>query len=188
MKEMLQIFNNSINQTQSSPSTDLTKLFQSLFPAWPTIVATILAVTVLMIVLTKYIWKPFKKYVTDRSNFIQSNIDASTQQKVDAVNDRKKAINELNVARQEANTIVENAKKSALLLHEDIIGKAHEQKQQILDDAKLDIKNQKAKLYQDTRNEIISVAFNAAEKLIEKNIDTKTNKKIIEDYLKNNEK
>lgn len=174
-------------QLVGSTQSDLTKLFQGLFPSWPTVLATMLSITVLLIVMTKYLWKPMKKYVTNRHDFIQANIDNSTQQKIDAINDRKIAGQELDDAKVEAANIVNIAKTEAANVKNDIINHANEQSKQLLEAAQAEMVREKARLKTESKDEIITIAFAAAEKIIGKNVDSQTNKKIIEDYIKQND-
>ncbi len=174
--------------SQHTPQSDLTALFQGLFPTWPTILATMLAITVLFIVLTKYLWKPMKKYVNDRHNFIQGNIDSAVKKEVEATNSRKAALEELDAARLEADQIINNARTEALHLKKEILDQSKMQSKQILDAAHAEILKDKLRLQHESKEEIVSIALEAAKKIIGKNVDSKTNRRIIEDYISQNDK
>jgi F-type H+-transporting ATPase subunit b len=128
-----------------------------------------------------------KKYVSDRHDFIQTNIDNSVKQEAAAIDNRKLALRELDSARLEANQIVDNARKEATVVKSEIIAQTNEQSRQILESARAEIVREKERLAMESKEEIISIAFAAAEKIIGKNVDSKINKKIIEDFIKQND-
>ena len=174
--------------SRNTTQKDLTALFQGLFPTWPTILATMLAVTVLFIVLTKFLWKPMKKYVNDRHTFIQVNIDSAIKKEIEATNSRKAALKELDAARVEADQIINNARMEALNLRKEMLDESKQQSKQILEAANAEILRNKLRLKHESKQEIVSIALDAAKKIIGENVDSKTNRKIIEDYIKQNDK
>ena len=186
--QLIQKSAQGLGASQSGVQKNLTRLFDGLFPSWPTILATLLAVSVLLIVMTKYLWKPIKKYVKNRQTFIQTNIDNSTKQQTEAISDRKKAFNELNIARVEADKIISNAKDEAKVVKKSILAEASEQTRHMLKSTQDEIVKERAKMKSESRKEIITIAFAAAEKIIGKNVNDKVNKRIIEEYINNDVK
>ncbi len=164
-------------------STDLNEKFSALFPSWVTIVATVLAFTILLIILTLLVWKPVKKMVESRQAYIQNNIDEATAQNTEASNDREKANQELVEARVEAAQIVADAKFAAEKNRTSIKKQAKEESDKILANAKEEIEAEKIKLAKETKQEIVEVALAAAAKIVEKEVDSKVNRKLVEDFV-----
>ncbi len=162
----------------------LKEKYNGLFPSWVTIVATILAFTILLLVMTKLVWKPVKKMVSDRRAHIQSNIDSATSQNKEAADNKEKANQELISARVEAAEIINEAKVSAEQLKRDSEIKAKENSNKILADAKQEIESEKIRLAKETKQEIVEVALAAAKKIVEKEVDNKTNRKLVEKFIK----
>ncbi len=170
-------------ENHSDVSASLNEKFSALFPSWAIIVATILSFTILLMVLTMLVWKPVKKMVKDRQDYIQNNIDEAATQNVDASNDREKANQELVEARIESAQIVADAKFAAEKNRINIKQQAKDESEKILANAKKEIEAEKVKLQKETKQEIVEVALAAAAKIIEKEVDTKVNRKLVEDFV-----
>lgn len=173
-----------MHSVMHNTTSDLNEKFEALFPTWPTVVATLLALLILFTVLTKLLYKPVKKMHDDRKNYIQDNIDSAEAQKADAVSDRENANNELIQARLAAAEIINQAKMEAEDVRSEKIAKAEVEAKKVIEDAKANMAAQQAKFEEDSREAIVEVALSAAAKVIEKEVDNKTNRKIVEDYVK----
>jgi len=178
---------NNIHLVQSDTSKDITqKVNEGLFPTWTVVLATILAVLILMLVLTKLLYKPVKKNFKDRQDYIQNNIDEATKQNDEASSDRVKANEELMIARSEAADILTAAKVRSEQVRAEKLEAARLEAQQLVKTAKLDIEQEKSKFEEEAKKEMVEIALKAASKVVEKEVDNKTNRKIVEDYIKAN--
>jgi F-type H+-transporting ATPase subunit b len=129
-------------EKSSKLASDLTNKFDAIFPTWPTIVATLLSLLIIVIVLTKFLYNPIKKIHDERRKYINDNIQTAIKENTNAILDREEANNELIKARLKAKEIINVANEQALEL----------------------------------KNKNIEI--------VEKEVDTKTNRKIIEDFMK----
>ena len=168
------------NQTTS---TSVKELFDGLFPTWPTMLATVLSLLILLFVLTKFLYKPIKKSVEDRKKYIQNNIDEAENQNQAASSDREKANAELIEARKEAATVIAAAKIKAEQVKSNALITAKEEAELLIKSANEDIEIQKAKFAKESKQAIVDVALTAAAKIVEKEVDSKVNKKIIKDFI-----
>ena len=171
------------NQEQNLASI-LGNKFEALFPSIFTIIATLLSLTIIIFVLTKFLYHPIKKMHDERRKYIQDNIDVAEKENKHASLDREKANKELILARLKANEIIEKAKSEAFEVRETKIDFAKKEAQKVIDDANKKIKSQQMKFEEESKKIIVDIALSAAKKIIEKEIDPKTNKKIIEDFVK----
>lgn len=180
------IENRIVVNKHESIKEHLSELFKDhgLFPQWTTVVATLIAVTILLLVLGKLVYEPVKKMVKERREFIQNNIDEATKQNNEASVDREKANEELMQARMEAAEIIAQAKLDADKVKETNINKAKNEAAQIVDNARSEIEREKIKFDQESKEAIVEVALEAAKKVVEKEVDNKTNRKIVEDFIK----
>ncbi len=169
---------------KGSAKFDLTDKFGALFPTWPTVLATIIAVLILLLVLTKLVYQPVKKMNHDRRDYIQNNINEAESQNSSAVSDREKAQEELTIARIQAAEIISASKVDAEEIKAHRIAKAKKSAQIIIDSAKKDIVAQQMKFDQESEEAIIEVALSAAAKVVEKDVDSVSNRKIITDFIK----
>ena len=184
----MQLLNKAINNlsgTEHSKISDtLSEKFQALFPVWTTVLSTILAVLIILLILTKLVYNPVKKMHDDRKEYIQSNIDSAELQQNNAFNDREKANDELVQARLKAIDIIHQAKQEAKEVRVQRIEMAEIDARKIVQDAKNDMQFQQEKFEEESKEAIINIALEAASKVVEKEVNDKTNRKIIEDFIK----
>lgn len=174
----------SSNAADSQSTTDhASEMFDGLFPTWPTMLATILSLLILLFVLTKFLYKPIKKSVEDRKKYIQDNIDEAEHHSRHAAKDREKANDELIRARKEAAEVITAAKVRAEKVRAEALVIAKEEADRLVKSAQDDIAVEKAKFEKESRQAIVDVALSAAAKIVEKEVDTKANKKMVEDFI-----
>lgn len=179
------ITNAPVNGFSKETTADsISEKFDTLFPTWPTIVATILALLILLMVLTKLLYKPVKKMHDDRQHYIQENIDSAEKYSNEAVDDREKANDELIQARLAAAEIINQAKVEAENVRTDKIALADKEAMKVVADARSNMEAQQAKFEEESKEAIIEVALQAAAKVIEKEVDNDTNRKIVADFVK----
>lgn len=181
-------FNFQIMIQDTDVSDHIQDKFNALFPAWPTIVATILAFIILLLVLSKFFWHPVKKMINDRKEYIKNNIDESNNLKKESEKNFEQSISNLNNSLTEAREIIDSAKYDADKIKNDSILKTKKEIDKMWLNAKQEIIKEKTNLQKEIKNEIIEVALTAAAKVIEKNVDNETNRKIISNFVKNSEK
>lgn len=122
--------------------------------------------------------------VADRKTYIQNNIDEAQNQRDEASADRQKANEELVQAKVKAAEIVVGSKLIAEKEANRIKLETTQKTIRMLDEAKADIRMQKILLATETKEEIVEVALAAAKKIVEKEVDNNTNRKLVEDYIK----
>ena len=86
-------------------------------------------------------------------------------------------------SKTEAVAIVENARKEAEAIKEQTIAKAKDEAIRIKKDAEKDIEMSKKQAQDDINKSIIEVALKASEKVLEREVDSKDNEKLIGDFL-----
>src|SRR6266849_8232175 len=86
-------------------------------------------------------------------------------------------------ARAEAQEIVAKAKSVAEKEREALLAKAREQYEQLLARARKEIESEKEKAILELRREAVDLSIAAASKLIEANLDSEANRRLVTEYL-----
>ena len=120
----------------------------------------------------------------DRVKYVQTNINEAEKQNKEAELNKQIANDELFAARQEAIEIIEKAKEQAEIVRNQKVDEAQLEAQKIISNTKNEMIAQKSKFEEDSKKEIIDIALIAAQKIIEKEVDNKTNREIIENFIK----
>ncbi|WP_051599964.1 F0F1 ATP synthase subunit B [Mycoplasma elephantis] len=168
----------------SKGDINVNETFQKLFPNIPLLIAVIIAFILIFCFLTYFFYKPVKKMLADRNKFIQKNIDDSIKNKKNALESSNEAQERLMNAKITAAEIIDKAKFEAEKVIMEYTNQAHKEAELIKANAELELKNEKEKFEKDSRKAILDVAFEIANKIIQKEIKHDDEQKLIEDYFK----
>lgn len=169
--------------TGDGGTSSIAEKLNQLMPSLYIMIATLGAFFVLMIILTKLLYKPVKKMVKNRQDFIQKNIDDSVKAKANAIALEQEARDKLNDSKMTALEIINKSKLDAEVLKYQYIDQGKMEASRIIIDAKEDIKNKKRMIEKDSHDEIVSVAIQISEKLISERISKEEAEKYLEKYL-----
>lgn len=147
--------------------------------------ALILAVNIFILFLlgSYLLFNPVRKLLKDRQDKVQADIEDARKNKEDAEALKAQYDEQLKNADKEADKILANARKQALVKEETIISEAREEAGRILDRANGEIELEKKKAADDIKKEIISVAAMMAGKVVKTSIDTNIQESLVEDTL-----
>jgi F-type H+-transporting ATPase subunit b len=144
---------------------------------------TVVTFLVLLLVLSKFAWKPLLKSLQDREDNIREALDQAEKARVEAAELLKQ--NELNLARaeEEYRKIIREGKAFAEKLKEEVVAKAHSQAQREIQQAKEEIQRDVNAARQQLRTEIADLAVQAAGKILDETLDAQKHKKIVDNFL-----
>lgn len=158
-------------------------IISSLFPNIPTLIGHIIASVVILGLFGFLIYKPLRKFLSERNTYIQKNITASETVRTSSVLDRQKAAQELETARGTRTAIIQNARDDANKISDEIIQKANHEAERLKENAFQMINIEKKNYQENAHKEIVSVAMLAAQKIIEKELKATNCKKIVSEFL-----
>ena len=144
----------------------------------------ILALIVLVIVFIIFAYKPVKKIIKKRQDFIQEQIDSARNQNQEAEQNLKQSQANIIDSYKKADQIIEVAKKQTLLEQQEIIDKTKQEIIKMKDDAQKDIELKKQAAQEEIKQEIINVAFMASNELLQRETKTSDNEKLVEQFIK----
>lgn len=143
-----------------------------------TLIAQILNFLVLVFVLAKFAYKPLLGIMEERKNKIASDLEAAEKAKTDAETVKSEYAAKLADARQEAQAIIDNARKTAQAAHDKIMADTKAEQEQLIAAAKETIALEKQKSLDDIRAQVISLSMIAAGKIVEKKLGSEEDKKL----------
>ena len=148
-----------------------------------TFIFTIINILFLYWILKKILFKPVTAFMEKRANNIKEMFDSaqSSKEQADAMKaDLKK---QLDKAIEEAEKIINDSKVRAEKQYEEILTKARNDAKLLAEKAQRDIEIERKNTFDDLKAQIAGIALSAASKVIQKNIDTETNKKMVEQFI-----
>ncbi len=143
-----------------------------------TLIAQILNFLFLVFVLAKFAYKPLLNIMEERKNKIASDLEAADAAKAEAEAVKSEYAAKLADARQEAQAIVEAARKSAQAAHDKIMAETKAEQDQVVAAAKEAIELEKQKALADVRAQVISLSMMAASKIVEQKLGSEEDKKM----------
>lgn len=161
------------------PDEFLKKLFPSPWDA----LATFLAFVVLLIVVFFVAYKPVKKIIQKRGEYVEGKIKNAEDKELEANNLLATTKEEVKAKKAEAISIVENAKEEANKEKAAILAKAHEEKEAEVKKAKEEIAQEIEASKDEIHREIVSVAIDASSKVLEREITSKDNEKLVDNFI-----
>ncbi|MEH7344308.1 F0F1 ATP synthase subunit B [Bacillus sp. JJ1532] len=138
---------------------------------------------VLMALLKKFAWGPLMGIMKQREEHVAGEIEAAEQSRQEAKKLLEEQRNLLKQAREEAQGLIESAKKQGDLQREEIITAARTESDRIKESAKLEIEQQKEKAVAAIREQVASLSVLIASKVIEKELSTEDQDKLINEYI-----
>ena len=129
---------------------------------------------VLYVIVRRFLWAPMQQFLQARQALVSKEITEANNLKAEALTLKQSAEASIQVARDEAREIVDNSKKQATNMHNEIVAKAKEEAASKLAKAEADIEQQRKAVYATIREDVVTLAVTSAEKIIEKEINEKT--------------
>ncbi|AZV49757.1 ATP synthase F0 subunit B [Bacillus halotolerans] len=144
----------------------------------------LLAMLILLALLKKYALGPLLNIMKQREDHIAGEITSAEEKNKEAQQliDEQRAM--LKEARQESQTLIENAKKLGENQKEEIIQAARAESERLKEAARTEIVKEKEQAVSALREQVASLSVMIASKVIEKELDEQAQEKLIQDYLK----
>ena len=152
-------------------------------PQFGTIFWTTLTFLLLLLLLGKFAWKPLLGAVEARETGIRDAIDEAKRGREEAQRLVEEHRSMVNLARKERAEAVEAGRRDALRLKAEILDEARKQREQLLKQAETQIQAGIRQARTELSGEAADLAIRAAGRLLQKNLDDQTQRKLVEDYL-----
>ncbi|MCB2306363.1 F0F1 ATP synthase subunit B [Clostridium estertheticum] len=150
---------------------------------WITIIITILNFIVLLFVLKHFFSKPVNKIMDDRKNGISTSIKNAKDNEQKAENSRIEKDKLLHDSKTKGREIVEEYKVKAQNISQEIIDDAKKESVTLMDRSRVEIEREKEKAASEIQKQVIDLSLILSERALEKHIDEKEHRKLIEDFI-----
>jgi F-type H+-transporting ATPase subunit b len=136
-----------------------------------------------LLFLWKFGYPAMKAAMKDRSDRIQTDLDAAERAKAEAEAVKAEYEAKLADARTESGRIIEEARQSADQLKADQQARLNEELAQARTAAQADIDAAKGQAMAELRGEVANIAIGAAETVVGANLDREAQTRLVEDYI-----
>ena len=144
---------------------------------------TLVTFVILVGLLRRYAWGPILGAMNAREDGIKSDLDNARKEREDAQRLLVEHRDLLSLARKERAEAVEAGRRDAERLKSEILDEARKQREQLLKQAESQVAAGLRQARAELKGEAADLAIQAAGKLMGRNLDDATQRRLVEDYL-----
>ena len=144
---------------------------------------TTLTFILLLILLTKFAWKPILSALKQREDAIKDSLEQAEKARDEARQILAENQNSLAKAEDESKKIIEQSRIFAQNLKDQMIKDSKDQAKKLLEEASAEIDRKKNAAFDELKNQIAEISVQAAEKILKENLDPEKNKKLVDKYI-----
>ena len=159
-----------------------------LLPAWPELVAGIIAFSLVFFFVWRWVWPSLNRMMETRQAAIAGELTAAEKAKAEAESLRTDYQAQLADARAEGSRLIEEARKSADQMRADIVAKAEADAEQIRSRARDEAAGEKARALADAKSQVGDISVDLAGKIVGESLDQTAHQALIDRYLADLEK
>lgn len=152
-------------------------------PDLQSVIITAITLVILYIIYRRFLYIPVSMYLQERRNLIQSEIKDAQNLKKDALAIKENQAAIMSEARLEGQKIVENAKKVAEDVKDNIILDAKKEAREILLKAEREVERQKQLALEDMKNKSVDMGVLIASKIMEEEINIDRQNYLIDKFI-----
>ncbi len=164
------------------PSSD--DFVSKLIPNWISFVVQIAALLVLIAVVIFFAYKPVKKIITERQNYIENNIKQSEIDKATAAQNAKQSEEMIIAGQKKADQLIEEARKTSLDERNRMVEETNQLITKMKDDAQKDIEQSTLDAKDAIRKEMVDLALSASSEILKREINEKDNARLAEEFIR----
>jgi F-type H+-transporting ATPase subunit b len=160
----------------AGPASPFEVNFGLFFWTWVVFIALFFA-------LKRKVWPSILKWVDERERKVEKQIQDAERANAEAQRLLEEHKRQIAAARNEAQDILAKAKTVAQKEREVLLAKAREEYEALLNRARKDIEAETEKAIQALRREAVELSIAAASRVIEANLDSEANRKLVTEFL-----
>lgn len=149
----------------------------------PGLITQLISFSILLLVLTKFLYKPVVKLLDERAEKIKKGLGDAEYASKSAEEATLKIEEELAKARAEGKKIIEASQNTSKQLREDEKKKIASEISLMMEKAKKEIESERDSAILDLKNKFGELVIDAAGKVIEKEVDEKSHSELIKKAL-----
>lgn len=144
---------------------------------------TLVIFLVLVVVLAKTAWPAILKAVEERERKIQAQLDQAEKANQDAQRVLADYQEKLAAARNEAQQLLAAGRQAAEKAREEIMARSRAEHEDMLARARREIVAEREKALAELRSEAVELSLAAAGKVLERNLDSEADRRLVREYL-----
>ncbi|SEI70779.1 F0F1 ATP synthase subunit B [Sharpea azabuensis] len=154
-----------------------------LFPNFWTWIVQLCSTGILLIIFKKYLWRPMLAFFEKRADYIEKNINDAKDMREKAQVYLDEADKQARDAAKQYRTIIDQGKEDANKQKQAILDEANTQARNKLEQARSEIELERAQAQDRMKEDIVDIATQVAEKIMDKKMDEATNDAMVKNFV-----
>jgi F-type H+-transporting ATPase subunit b len=142
-----------------------------------------LAFIVVFVVLARYAFPRLNKGLKDRQDKIRGDLERAEGARKEAESSLQRYERQLQEARAEAGTIVEDARKTAEQMRRDLLARAEDESRQIVARAQEEIRAERDRAIQELRVTLAETSVDLAARVVGESLDRERQIRLVDEYI-----
>ncbi|MCR5184985.1 MAG: F0F1 ATP synthase subunit B [Bacilli bacterium] len=156
----------------------------NLIPSWLSLLVQLAAFVVLLIIVIFIAYKPVKRMLKKRQDYIEQEISDAEKSKAVALTNLAQSEEKILASKKEAALILEKANLEAKKQQEESLNAAREEIAKMKKQAELDIKKSRQEALDDIHKEMVEVAILTSSEILKREVNEKDNARLAEEFIK----
>ncbi len=144
---------------------------------------TLIIFLLLLFVLSRFAFKPLFAAVQAREKALEDAIEGARRDRAESEQLLAQQRAQLEAARTDAQKIIADSRAIAEKMRSDMMAQTKQQQEEMIEQARRAIDGEKSAAIASLRNEAVDLAIAGASRVIEQNLDSSTNRRIVETFL-----
>ena len=144
---------------------------------------TLIIFVLLMLVLWKFAFGPITRAVEAREQALSDAIDAAKRDREEAAALLAEHKRQIDAARSEAQRFIAEGRALGEKMRTDMLEQTRREQADLLDRARREIDAEKGRAIAELRREAVDLAIAGASRVVERNLDSATNRQLVESFL-----
>jgi F-type H+-transporting ATPase subunit b len=157
--------------------------FATLGLNWPGFLWHLVNFIVLFLILQRFLFPPVLKMLDERQARIRESMERAEALKVEAARAAETVKAQLDEARREGQQIINQATQIGERIKADHQSRAQAEYEATLKRAQEDAARERERAFAELRTQVADLAVLAAERIIERNLDANTQRKLVDEFL-----
>ncbi|MCK5573757.1 MAG: F0F1 ATP synthase subunit B [Bacteroidetes bacterium] len=148
------------------------------------IVWTIITFVIAVVILRAAAWKPILEVLSRREERIRGQLSQAERAQEEAQRLLEENKRQLSQAEEQSQRIIRQGREAAEKMKSEIVEQANTSARSMVDQAKEEIEREKETALQHLRSEVADLAIGAAGKILDANLDTPKQRKLVDAVIK----
>jgi F-type H+-transporting ATPase subunit b len=156
---------------------------KDIYPHLNELIVGAIAFAILFAFMVKFVIPRLNTMLEERRQKIQGEMERAEAARLEADKQLAEYRAKLADAGQEANRIIEEARKTAEQLRKELQGKAEEESQAIVARAQEEIRAERDRVFQELRAQVGEIAVELASRVVGQTLDKTAHERLIDEYI-----